>query len=347
MKLFLFFFKRFLYNFCLFLFLLTVILGIGNVFIKIAFFSNISAIWFIFMALVPIMGIFSFPVAAGLAVHTAIGNLMIDDEILLIRFFSSAKRSLFGAVFVFSFLCSAVYIPLTFHWAPQSYLAGKRALLQFAKKRFCHLEAGRMHTPFPGVTFFFKKKKNEVDMPNYSFLFLAFNNKNGERYLFVAQRGVWKDNRLYLHRGSIYSMDSGKHYFATFEKTEINLNDIFNLDHDHLPKYQAKFLTTANLWQAKDDAEVFYEFHKRLVQVLWLLLIPFFALINILSFGCKKSNILLGLLFNGLFFLASYISMSLAHTLWLHQNIAITLLYGTIGVFLLLNLLIYLRKSNF
>ncbi len=342
--LFLFFLRRFFYIFFLFLFLITVILGVGNVFIKLSMFTSVDALWFIFLALIPLMGIFAFPIAAGLAVHTTVGNLMVEDQLLMVHFFSSAKRSLWASVLVFSFAITAAYIPLTFYWAPQSYWAGKRALLQLAKRQFFQFEANKFHTPFPGVTVFFKQKNIEKNIPHYSTIFLSFNNKQGERYLFTAQQGMLENNCLYLHHGSVYTINIGKHYFATFEQTEINLSKIFNLEKDLLQGHQAKFLTMAEL-KSNSDQESSFEFHKRVAQMLWLLFFPILALMSVLAWGGRKSNLLQGLSFNGVLFLVSYVSMSLAHVMWTHFYSAAIFLYAFLLAVFGLILTLYLKKN--
>ncbi len=342
--LFRFFLKRFLYNFFLYFLLITVILGVGNVFVKLSMFSSLDALWFVFAALIPLMGVFAFPIAAGLAVHTTVGNLMVDDELLMVRFFSSAKRALWGSVLVFTFIVTSIYIPLTFYWAPQSYWAGKQALLHVAKRQFFKFEADKFHAPFPGVTVFFKQKIIEKNTPFFSTLFLAFNNKQGERYLFTAKQGALKNDQLYLQHGSVYTITIGKHYFATFEQTEINLSKIFNLEKDLVQGHQAKFLTMSDLLNSSNDQDSLFEFYKRIAQLLWLLLFPSLALMSVLAWGGNKSNLLSGLSFNGLFFLVSYVSMSLAQIMWAHFYGALTFLYAIIAVVFGLILSLYLKK---
>jgi lipopolysaccharide export LptBFGC system permease protein LptF len=271
---------------------------------------------------------------------------MIEDELLVVHFFRSAKRALWGAVLLFSFIVTAVYIPLILYWAPQSYWVGKRALLHLAKKQFFQYEANQFHTPFPGVTFFFKRKNIERNVLHFSTIFLAFNNRHGERYLFTAQWGTLKNNYLYLHHGSVYTVNVGKHYFATFEQSEINLCKIFNLEKDLLQGYQARFLTIGDLWNRNNNQEVSYEFHKRIALILWLLLFPLLAFMNILTCRWRKSNLLLGVFFNGLLFLLSYVSMSLAHVMWTHFFSACIFLYAVIlGVFVLM-LSFYFKKFS-
>ncbi len=342
-----FFLKRFLYNFLFLLVLITAILGAGNIFVKLSIISSWGTFWFVFLALIPLMAIFAIPLAVGLSVHTAVGNLMVDDELLVVRFFRAAQRTLWLTVLTFSFFAVALYIPLTFYWAPQSYWAGKRVLLKLAKQQFHQYEPGKFHTPFSGVTFFFKQKSTEKNDPYYIMLFLAFNGKHGERYFFTAQKGFLKNNCLHLLNGSVYTVAVGKHYFATFEQTEINLTSILDLEKNILQSHQAKFLSMSDLWEArknKDAREAHYEFHKRIVQVVWLFLFPFLALMNVLVCGGRKSNILLGITFNGLIFLLSYISISLAHVMWKSFNGALFLMYGFMSVVFFIVLYRYLKK---
>lgn len=338
-----FFLRRFLVNFILFFALITVILGVGNVFIKVSMLSSFDAVWFVFVALIPLMSIFAFPIAAGLAVHSTVGSLLVNDELLVVRFFCSAKRSLWGAALFFSFAITLLYVPLTFYWAPQSYWVGKRALLHLAKRQFFQCDAGKFYSPYPGITFFFKQKSIKQNVPYYSSLFLTCNNKPSERYLFTAQQGFFKNNCLHLLRGSVYTIAPDKHYFALFERTEINLSKIFNLEKDLLQGNQARFLSMHDLFKINDKKEASYEFHKRLAQIFWLLLFPLLALMNVLIFGRNKSNLLLGVVFTGMLFLVSYVSMSFAHVIWGRFGAAL-LLYGVIAGIFAVMLTLYLRK---
>lgn len=304
--------------------------------------SSLDAVWFVFVALIPLMSIFAFPIAAGLAVHSTVGNLLVNDELLVVRFFGSAKRSLWGAVLFFSFAITLLYVPLTFYWAPQSYWVGKRALLHLAKKQFFQCDAGKFYTPYPGITFFFKKKSFHRNIPYYSSIFLTCNNRPNERYLFTAQQGFFRNNCLHLLRGSVYTILPDKHYFALFEQTEINLSKIFNLEKDLLQGHQARFLSMHDLLKINDKKEAAYEFHKRLAQIFWLLLFPLIALMNVLALGRSKSNLLLGVCFTGLLFLVSYVSISFVHVVWGHFW-AVFLLYGVIAAICALMLALYLR----
>lgn len=330
--LFSFFLKRFLINFFFFFVLITGILGAGNAFVRLPMIASWSSFGYVFFALIPLMAIFALPLAAGLAVHTTVGNLMIEDELLIIRFFSAAQRTLWAAVLVFSLIVASVYIPLTCYWAPQSYWAGKRVLLQLAKQQFHEFDAGKFHTPFTGATFFFKQKHLEKKIVHYDMIFLAFNGKRGERYFFTAQHGAMKNNCLYLSNGSIYTVTVGQHYFATFEQTEIHLSRLFDLEKELSQGKQAKFLSMNDLWATKDDQEAYYEFHKRIAQMIWLLLFPFLALMHVLVGAGRRSSWLRGVTFNGIVFLLSYVSLSFAHALWSHESLAFLLIYGIMGL---------------
>lgn len=308
--------------------------------------SSFEAFLFVFFSLIPLMAIFAIPLAAGLAIHTTLGNLLVHDELLIISFFSAAQRALWVTVLFFTFIICSVYVPLTFYWAPQSYWAGKRALIRLAKHQFHQFEAGKFHTPFPGATFYFKQKSEVSSVVHYDMIFLAFNGKHAERYFFTAQQGAMKNNCLYLLRGSVYSISLEKHHFATFEQTVIDLSKIFNLEKEFLQGHQAKFLPMRELWYTRDNQESSYEFHKRCAQVLWLFLFPFLALMSVLVSGGRKSNWLLGVSFNGLVFLVSYISTSLAHVVWGRAFLAYILMYGVMGLTLGIVVWRFLKKAR-
>ncbi|KKQ32495.1 MAG: hypothetical protein US49_C0007G0037 [candidate division TM6 bacterium GW2011_GWF2_37_49] len=310
--LFLFFLKRFLVQFLTVFFIIILILGASNLVLRAEFFSGFCGMIQVFFVMLPLMAIYATPLAAGVAVQKVVGDLLVNDELLVIDFFRSARKALILATATFSLMLTIVYAPLVFDFAPQSYLRGKRILLNLAKRQFSHLEPQKFHSPYPGLTFFFKEKQHERGEPRFNNIFLAFHSKD-ERYIFTANQGYFQQNKILMIDGSVHTICTDKRYTAVFKETTINLDKILNLEKNDKTMDVLKFWNIKKLLSMlKDNDDVLFEILKRLAQLMWLLLFPFLALYSIFIFGRKKSNMLVAVITSGVIFLTSYISIALA-----------------------------------
>lgn len=325
--LFSFFLKRFFVQFLTIFFIIILILGASNLVLRAEFFSGFWGMVQVFFVMLPLMAIYAMPLSAGIAVQKVVGDLLVEDELLVIEFFRPARKSLIWATVVFSFLLTVLYAPLIFDVAPQSYLRGKRILLNLAKKQFFHLEPQKFHSPYPGLTFFFKEKKYEKGEPKFYNLFLAFHSKD-ERYIFTASQGYFEQNKILMIDGSVHTISDDKRYTAIFKETTINLDKILNLDKNDKTVNVLKFWNIKQLLsmlRANEDALL--EILKRLAQLLWLFFFPFLALYLIFILGRKKSNMLVAVITSGMLFLISYISIALAQVFSKNFIFSILFLY--------------------
>ena len=55
------------------------------------------------------------------------------------------------------------------------------------------------------------------------------------------------------------------------------------------------------------------EWHKRMLQILWLLLLPFLSLWLMMLFAREKSNLLVSIAISGLLFFISYVHVHVAY----------------------------------
>lgn len=323
----LFFLKRFLFHFLTVFFIVVLILGASNLVLRAEFFSGFWGMIQVFFVMLPLMAIYAMPLSAGIAVQKVVGDLLVEDELLVVDFFRAARKALIWATVAFSLMLTIIYTPLIFDFAPQSYLRGKRILLNLAKKQFSHLEPQKFHNPYPGLTFFFKEKKYENNEPKFSNLFLAFHSKN-ERYIFTANQGYFQQNKILMIDGSVHTIATDKRYTALFKETTINLDKILNLDKNDKTMNLLKFWNIKKLLlMLKENDEALFEILKRLAQLLWLLLFPFLALCFIFILGRKKSNMLVAVITSGVLFLASYISIALAQVVSKSLILSILFLY--------------------
>jgi len=330
--LFSFFLKRFILQFLAAFFIIVLILGASNLVLRTEFISGFFAILQIFFVMLPLMAIYATPLASGIAVQKVVGDLMGEDELLVIDFFSRAKKSLIYATLAFSILLSVFYVPLVFEYAPQSYLLGKRIILNLAKQQFLHLEPQKFHSPYPGITFYFKEKKYAQNGPRFCNLFLAFHSKN-ERYVFTAKEGFFEKNKIFMLDGSVHTISEDKRYAAIFNETTINLDKILNLEKSENTLNLLKFCNAKQLLTILgDNGDAAFELCKRLAQTLWLFLFPLIALCLICIFGRKKSNLLFAVVSSGILFFLSYIFIAAAQVVSHNILLAVLFLYVPIIV---------------
>lgn len=325
--LFSFFFRKFISQFLIVVAITITLLGASNLVLRTEFITGIVAFMQVFFVMLPLMAIYAVPLAACIAVQKVVGDLMVEDELLVIDFFYSAKKALLYATFAFSILLSIFYAPLIFEYAPKSYLVGKRIILNLAKKQFLHLEPQKFHSPYPGITFYFKEKKMEQNKPKFCSIFLAFNSKNG-RYIFTAKEGFFERNKIFMIDGSVHTINEDKRYTAVFKETTINLNSLLNLEKNENALNLIKFCNIKQLLMVlKSDNDAVFELCKRLAQVFWVFLFPFLALCLIFILGRKKSNLLVAVLSSGLVFFLSYIFISGAQIVRHNMLFALLFLY--------------------
>lgn len=323
------FLRNFYKNFLMSFGIISFVLVASNVFVRLPAISSLYNIPIIFWTMIPLMAVFSTPIASGLAVQLTIGSHFISDEILFLKFSNAAYKALIKSIFIFSLSLAVVYVPLVFDWAPRSYLVGKRLLLQLAQEKFFQVEANKFHSLFGKFTFFFKNKSvDEKGIYTFHDILLIVHHKEDEKIIFSAKEGMFVNNSMILKHGSISTEKAHKSHFASFDQTEFNFNSIIKSDEAEGQLKHMKFCSwkkLLNLKSSNDEACV--EWQKRLAQIFWLLLFPFLAFLIIFIFGKQKSNLLLSLVSSSSLFLILYISTSVAQLFISNFYIAMACLY--------------------
>jgi len=348
----LFFLRQFFKKFCLFFSILTLIFGSSDLFMRLPLIASAKTVPLIFWTMLPMMTLFSLPISSCLAIQTSLGELMIEDELTMVRFLKSARRALHISVGIFALVMVGMYTLLIFEWAPQSYLHGKKLLVTVAKEHFYQLEPNKFHTPFTGVSCYFKKKvfnpeKSGPSGPLFSQFFLSFSKKHDtkqELLLFTAQEAVLSDTTLMLKNGSVCTINNNKNYVATFDQTELSLQPFLKYEKLQEKLKHVKYATFEQLTMLYNvNTEAAFELHKRIAQILWQLIFPFLALFGIFLLGRKKSNLLLGVVFSGLLYFVSYICSALAQGFLEHFFLAVLVLYIPIVIVFLITWVLYKR----
>src|SRR5579872_3505565 len=149
-----FFLRHFFKKFLLFFSILTLIFASSDLFMRLPLIASAKTAPLIFWTMLPMITLFSLPISSCLAIQTSLGELMIEDELMMVRFLKPVRVALHGAIGIFSTIIVILYAQLIFEWAPQSYLQGKKLLVTVAKEHFYQLEANKFHTPFAGVSCF-------------------------------------------------------------------------------------------------------------------------------------------------------------------------------------------------
>lgn len=345
--LFFFFLNRFLKQFFIVFLIITAVLGVSNLILRIQMISTPMGLLQIFLVMLPFMAIYAVPIAAGVAVQVVIGQFLIEDELIILKFFKSAYNALCLSVVAFAFILTIFYTPLVFEFAPRSYLIGKQIIIELAKKQFYNLEPQKFHSPYPGFTFFFKERRYEGGVPKFNTIFLAFSNKQNEQFIFTAREGFFRDNSVFLLDGSVCTISADKRYSAVFKESNINTDKLLNLEKDNKSLNVLKFWNVTQLFEKlQQDIEVLWEFLKRVSQILWLFFFPILGIFFIFRFGRKKSNLLVAITTSGLLFFASYISIAVAQALSACFALSMLILFGPLFLAAFVSIFYVFRNKN-
>ncbi|KKP24743.1 MAG: hypothetical protein SZ59_C0001G0061 [candidate division TM6 bacterium GW2011_GWF2_28_16] len=345
---FLFFLKRFYKSFFINLLILIFILSSSDIFLRLPVISDFTAGLKVFLLMVPLMAQFAIPIASSLAVQMSLGNLYVEDEIILIYYFKSARLTLFKSILFFSLSILTFYVPIVTKYAPQSYKNGKQLILDLAQKHFSSLYPGKFHNISSNFAIYFEKQeKNNSDI-KFIKLLLLFKEKNGEQFIINANTGFLANNILLLNNGSIQNIALNHAYISNFEKTEINLTQFLDSQEKLFDYKDLKFYKYSELNYTNNInyINILIEKHKRIAQILWQLFMPFFAIFLIMFFAKNKSNLLISIFLSGFLFLSSYILLNLVKTLAFLGQTAIIFFYLPLIIFFIIFFYFYNKKVN-
>ncbi len=319
------------------------LLAASNVFVRLPGIMSLRVIPILFMVMLPLVAIFAMPIASTLAIQNVIGNLFINDELLFISLTRRARIALYKAVLLFSLSLVAIYMPLVFFWAPQSYSRGKQMLVSFAYEQIMHLEAQTFHTLVDGMTVYFSSKTvqqhvdghgsvnqshNNQNETHFNHIFLALSPKNKDQYFLTAKQGYLAADHLIMEQGSLLLIKKQRCYSAQFSGVHIDLQQLWSLDQKDSITKDVKFHPLPELIQnMKTQLSSYIEFHKRIAQLLWQFLLPFLALFLVMILGQRKSTMLMGIITSGLLFFIQYIALTLAQVMQNTIPVALLLLY--------------------
>lgn len=357
--LFLFFLKKFYKSFTLFFIVLICLLSASDIFVRLPIISSLAVIPKLFLLMLPLMAQFAIPIASCLSIQMVLGSLHIEDEVILLHFFSSARKVLHKTILFFSFSLLVIQIPIIFKWAPQSYKKGKQLILDLAKKHFTGLQPKKFHNLANNFSIYFEEQsqyseeKTSLEMFNvvdnklfYKKLLLMFRDKNGTRYIINAQDGYLANDVFVLNDGFVQNISGDDSYISEFKRTEIDLNNFLNIKKDSFRPRDLKFYSFSELKSKINNgnfsAEL--ELHKRIAQILWQLLFPFLALFLIMIFAKKKSNLLISVFLSGALFLTSYILLNMVKTLSFLGMPVIILFYLPLMIITLVSAYFYIKK---
>jgi lipopolysaccharide export LptBFGC system permease protein LptF len=327
-----FFLKRLSIRFFLFFVLMLLILATSDLFVRIPVIPSVYMIPHLVLAMLPLVALFAVPLASCLAVQMVIGDLCIDDNLLLLNFFASARASLYKSVLLFSLLIQLFFIPLIFFWAPQSYEIGKRMLISFARDHLLQLEPHIFHTPLEGVTIYFEDK-TQIDHGVQAFhhLLLVMTTKHKEQYFFSAKQGQLHKDHLLMNHGSMLMKSGKRSYSACFLQSKIDLDQLVDYEKKNSGLKDQKFSTLPKLvHHALSQKEAAFEIHKRIAQIIWQLLLPFLALFSIFLWRHRRKSgtLLPGILMSGSLFFAQYSMLTLAQAVSKYDILSKGILYA-------------------
>lgn len=303
------------YGFCgCYFFLFCVLFSATNLFMRMSSLPCASALPVLFVTMIPLVAIFSLPVSSIMAVRTMLGSMLARDELLFIYFSARAQAHLVWACSFFSLTLTLFFAPFVCVWAPQSYLKGKKLIIDLAKNQFHELAPGMLHTPFPGLAVSFNKKTIVNNQPVFDTLFLAFKNKDDHHFVFTAEHGVLSDTTLVLSNGSMNVSQTADYHHAQFKQCELRIHDLIEKEQEQMGSRQVKLLTIGQLWRLLgNDPHALSEFLKRIAQLVWQFIFPLISLFWVLIFPRPRGHLVRSFLFSGSLFLIMHISFALAH----------------------------------
>jgi lipopolysaccharide export LptBFGC system permease protein LptF len=298
----------------------------------------------------PLIMIYSLPLAATTALYTTIQQHHAYDQLLITAYLRAAKNALYRAFFLFGACLTVCFGLLVFDWAPQSYKTSKALLLKAAKDHFLQLQPHKFHTPFPTVTFYYRAKQpataNQAEQESIFHNILLIITPKGEgRYFFTAQKGYFTQHALVLEHGQLSTLKEMQCHQVNFEKTYLNIDHIIDAANTHKNTELSKFMGLRQLFRAAGLSHDLCagEIHKRIAQIVWFMALLVIAVY--LAFIAKGYGLVVCLLGCGVPYLISYFLLNLAQVFYPQQGVFFMVLYGPLVFLLLIYSLIYRINS--
>jgi hypothetical protein len=271
---FLFFFAQFLKHFFLYTSCLTIAFTMGNVFMRLPGLLSLSAVLVASTTMLPIIMFFVLPLSVGMAVSSVITKSLVNYELLAFRYIKKALISLQTAVVFFSLVSTLLYVPIVMHWGPQGYFLGKKAIMDIAKTDLLSLPSKVFHKLSPELCFRFESKEKYVK--KYKNIFLSLqDNKSNTHYVFNANSCATNDSLINLQKGTLNIIKNNTLGLVDFDTLDVNIDALLNPVKEE--GHKAPKLCTAIELYKEGGKQSRNEFFKRLFQILWIALIPFFA----------------------------------------------------------------------
>lgn len=305
--------------------------------------------------MIPLLSVFAIPIASCLSTTLTLGRLFDTHEILMVAYLPQLKKHFLHSLLFFSFLLPMLYVPLVLDWAPSTYFLGKRYMVILAKDRLTQLESGTFHIFLGKCTLFFKRRESFVNKKTGEIVSKLMNvivefERGEQRYRIVAEEGFFEGDFFIVINGSIRTIGDDKSYLVTFKKSEINLHELLSTVEYELPQKSTKYLSWNEVKeQYRESSDVYFEFHVRIVRIIWQFFFPFLAALLMLTFATLDGNNLLkSIAYSIGCVFVSYVGIGFAQSVKaLSLSYSIALLYGSLIAFVCATLLIYRKKSSF
>ncbi|MCK4265159.1 LptF/LptG family permease [Candidatus Babeliales bacterium] len=316
------------------------VLGFGDLLIRLTVLPSLASIPKIILLMLPLVSSLAIPLAACLAVCIFLGKLHEENVIVMLSFIPSIRKQLFRAVLLFALVLAIPYSYIVFEWAPKNYFKGKQFILTLAKDKLSQLEPGVFHNLMSkGIIYFKNKEYSEGAHKDICYKQILLMYRSGKaKYIATAQEGFLKGDSLLLKNGTLETCSNQKNYIATFETTEINIDEVLHNDFlSNIEDREAKFLTWKQLINHEyKKKSVVAELHSRIGQVLWLILLPLLSFFGVFALGrLGSNNLLLCVALSSFNFLSFYIGVALSKAASSDLVLMQIVLYGVpLGLFL-------------
>ena len=346
--------KQFYKTFILMFAVLVLVFAAADLIIRLSTLPTLSFVPTIVLSMMPLVSLFVLPLASSISLQLAVGSWLKSGAYLMIAFLSPARRTLLGAVAIFSCSLLLLYIPLIFYWAPASYFRAKKIIVEFAKEQLKELEAGVFHYPTSSLAIFFEKKfRAQQGGMQFEHLILKMHQGEGS-YVITARSGRLCGSSLLLEHGTMQNRAQEKSYVGNFEQTTINIDELMHArpyaEHELAKiRVDTKFLTLPELWSIRaQNGKASAELHARILKIIWQLLVPFFAVVASLRWGVlHQTNTRLSIGFSSALFFASYVVVGSAQLFWkVHWQLLLAMYGSSFLFFIILSTILFRSRRS-
>lgn len=298
------------------------------------------------------------PLSVALGLQQAVAEIVAYTDMsilhLLKHLLMIIRKSLYLFVF-FVFIISYLFI---FFIIPNSNLFIKKIIISDTKRIIEMAHEGKIQNLSGQNACYFKKKTYEKNGIFLHLVIFLVQEKNKNVFLLRAEKASLHETRCTFLNGSFFLVPAtsshdeqetqlGVEYSrGSFSSCELSLEKLFFMQQDQAffetSKYSLRVLTLPELIRDRSNKEIYTELHRRILSLLWIVVISLGSFFGMLFYGVKtKRPSFFGYVTSGLFFLLYYADLLRL----VQQEFSLFLFYGPLALFCLSLILLCLTKK--